>query len=64
MTFDVSINSQLLPGGSVWLDLFWPLFGLGVSAGALMTLRMPTHWDRRHLLLRRFQHLRFRRLHQ
>jgi hypothetical protein len=49
-TFLPVIARQLLPGGSVWLDLFWPLFGLGVSAGALMTLRMPSHWDRRHLL--------------
>lgn len=49
-TFLPVIARQLLPGGSVWLDLFWPLFGLGVAAGALMTLRVPTHWDRRHLL--------------
>lgn len=49
-TFLPVIARQLLPGGSVWLDLFWPLFGLGVAAGALMTLRVPTGWDRRQLL--------------
>lgn len=49
-TFLPVIARQLLPGGSVWLDLFWPLFGLGVATGALLTLRVPTHWDRRHLL--------------
>jgi len=49
-TFLPVIARQLLPG-SVWLDLFWPLFGLGVSTGALLTLRVPTHWDRRHLLM-------------
>ena len=49
-TFLPVIARQLLPG-SVWLDLFWPLFGLGVALGALLTLRLPTHWDRRHLLV-------------
>ena len=49
-TFLPVIARQALPG-SVWLDLFWPLFGLGVSAGALLTLRLPLHWDRRHLLM-------------
>ncbi|MDP4302708.1 YbfB/YjiJ family MFS transporter [Leptothrix discophora] len=48
-TFLPVIARQALPG-SVWLDLFWPLFGLGVSVGALLTLRLPMHWDRRHLL--------------
>jgi MFS family permease len=48
-TFLPVIARQALPG-SVWLDLFWPLFGLGVAAGALFTVRLPVHWDRRHLL--------------
>ncbi|WP_130483159.1 YbfB/YjiJ family MFS transporter [Sphaerotilus mobilis] len=48
-TFLPVIARQALPG-SVWLDLFWPLFGLGVSLGALLTLRLPMAWDRRHLL--------------
>ncbi len=48
-TFLPVIARQALPG-SVWLDLFWPLFGLGVAAGAVLTLRLPPRWDRRHLL--------------
>jgi MFS family permease len=49
-TFLPVIARQALPG-SLWLDLFWPLFGLGVAAGALLTLRLPPRWDRRHLLV-------------
>jgi predicted MFS family arabinose efflux permease len=49
-TFLPVIARQALPG-SVWLDLFWPLFGLGVSVGALLTIRVPVQWDRRHLLM-------------
>jgi hypothetical protein len=49
-TFLPVIARQALPG-SVWLDLFWPVFGMGVSAGALVTVRMPVHWDRRRLLM-------------
>ena len=49
-TFLPVIARQALPG-SVWLDLFWPIFGLGVAAGALLTVRFPMHWDRRHLLM-------------
>jgi MFS family permease len=48
-TFLPVIARQALPG-SVWLDLFWPVFGLGVAVGALLTVRLPVHWDRRHLL--------------
>lgn len=49
-TFLPVIARQAMPG-SLWLDLFWPLFGLAVAAGALLTLRLPPHWDRRHLLV-------------
>lgn len=49
-TFLPVIARQALPG-SVWLDLFWPLFGVGVGVGALLTIRFPVHWDRRHLLM-------------
>ena len=49
-TFLPVIARQALPG-SVWLDLFWPLFGCGVALGSLLTLRLPVHWDRRHLLM-------------
>jgi len=48
-TFLPVIARQALPG-SVWLDLFWPLFGLGVAFGALFTVRLPVRWDRRLLL--------------
>lgn len=44
------IARHALPG-SVWQDLFWPLFGLAVAAGALLTIRLPEHWDRRFLLM-------------
>ena len=49
-TFLPVIARQALPG-SIWLDLFWPLFGLGVAFGALLTIRFPVHWDRRNLLM-------------
>lgn len=49
-TFLPVIARQALPG-SVWLDLFWPLFGIGVATGSLITIRLPVHWDRRHLLV-------------
>lgn len=49
-TFLPVIARQALPG-SVWLDLFWPLFGLGVALGALITVRLPPRIDRRHLLM-------------
>ena len=49
-TFLPVIARQTLPG-SIWLDLFWPLFGVGVGIGALLTIRLPVHWDRRHLLM-------------
>ena len=49
-TFLPVIARQTLPG-SIWLDLFWPLFGLGVSTGALITVRLPMQIDRRHLLM-------------
>jgi len=49
-TFLPVIARQVLPG-SIWLDLFWPIFGLAVATGAVLTLRVPQHWDRRHLLM-------------
>ncbi|MFO1273478.1 MAG: YbfB/YjiJ family MFS transporter [Rubrivivax sp.] len=49
-TFLPVIARQTLPG-SIWLDLFWPIFGIGVAIGALLTVRLPVHWDRRHLLM-------------
>jgi MFS family permease len=49
-TFLPVIARQVLPG-SIWLDLFWPIFGIGVATGALLTVRLPMHWDRRRLLM-------------
>lgn len=49
-TFLPVIARQALPG-SPWLDLFWPIFGAAVAAGALLTVRLPVHWDRRALLI-------------
>lgn len=48
-TFLPVIARQALPG-SPWLDLFWPLFGLGVVLGALLSTRIPLSGDLRHLL--------------
>lgn len=50
-TFLPVIARQALPAGSVWLDLFWPIFGIGVSIGSLLTMRVPLALDRRHLLM-------------
>jgi MFS family permease len=49
-TFLPVIARQALPG-SIWPDLFWPIFGMGVAGGALITVRLPTLWDRRRLLM-------------
>ncbi|GAB2487221.1 YbfB/YjiJ family MFS transporter [Comamonas humi] len=50
-TFLPVIARTALPGGSVWPDLFWPLFGVGVMAGAYLSTRLPARWDRRRLLV-------------
>src|SRR5258708_6798186 len=36
--------------GSVWPDLFWPMFGAALIVGALLGARLPLHWDKRTLL--------------
>ncbi|ABM36358.1 YbfB/YjiJ family MFS transporter [Polaromonas naphthalenivorans] len=48
-TFLPVIARAALPG-SAWLDLFWPLFGLGVTLGALLATRLPPGKDFRGLL--------------
>jgi MFS family permease len=48
-TFLPVIARAALPG-SAWLDLFWPLFGLGVTVGALLATRLPPGKDFRLLL--------------
>ena len=45
-TFLPVIARQALPG-SPWLDLFWPLFGAGVIAGALLASRIRSAGDLR-----------------
>lgn len=49
-TFLPVMARQALPN-SAWQDLFWPLFGLAIAAGALLTTRLPDRWDRRQLLI-------------
>jgi MFS family permease len=48
-TFLPVIARQALPG-SAWLDLFWPIFGLGVVLGALVASRIPASANRLVLL--------------
>jgi MFS family permease len=48
-TFLPVIAREALPG-SVWLDLFWPILGLAVVAGALLTTRVPHRIDPRLVL--------------
>jgi predicted MFS family arabinose efflux permease len=43
------IARQAMPG-SPWLDLFWPVFGLGVMIGALLATRLRVTLDMRLLL--------------
>ena len=49
-TFLPVIARAALPPGSVWPDLFWPLFGVGVALGALLSTRISAARDRRVLL--------------
>lgn len=48
-TFLPVIARQSLPN-SLWLDLFWPVFGLGVMLGALIASRLRQAGDARVLL--------------
>ncbi len=49
-TFLPVIARAALPG-SVWLDLFWPILGVGVATGAVIASRIPAHVDQRLLLV-------------
>lgn len=49
-TFLPVIARTALPG-SAWLDMFWPIFGLGVMAGALLVSRLPHGGDFRLRLI-------------
>ena len=48
-TFLPVIARAALPG-SVWLDLFWPIFGFGVMTGAVLSTRVALGRDPRWLL--------------
>jgi Uncharacterised MFS-type transporter YbfB len=48
-TFLPVIARAALPG-SPWLDMFWPIFGLGVFSGALLAARLRVTGDLRRLL--------------
>lgn len=48
-TFLPVIAREAMPG-SVWIDFFWPIFGVGVITGALLATRIPASGDYRHLL--------------
>ncbi|MBS0390619.1 MAG: YbfB/YjiJ family MFS transporter [Proteobacteria bacterium] len=50
-TFLPVIARGVLPQGSPWPDLFWPMFGAGVAVGAALSTRAPAAWDRRGLLI-------------
>ena len=43
-TFLPVIARSALPG-SAWLDLFWPIFGVGVTVGVLLATRLPHSGD-------------------
>ncbi|WP_440106458.1 YbfB/YjiJ family MFS transporter [Acidovorax sp. BL-A-41-H1] len=49
-TFLPVIARAALPPGSVWPDLFWPMFGAGVALGAFLATRIAPARDRRLLL--------------
>ena len=48
-TFLPVIAREALPG-SPWLDMFWPIFGVGVITGALLATRLRISGDLRLLL--------------
>lgn len=48
-TFLPVIAREAMPG-SIWIDFFWPIFGLGVFSGALLATRVPARHDFRYLL--------------
>jgi predicted MFS family arabinose efflux permease len=48
-TFLPVIARQAMPG-SVWADLFWPVFGAGVAIGAFLATRVGMAHDNRRLL--------------
>ncbi len=49
-TFLPVIARAALPG-SIWPDLFWPILGVGVACGAILSSRIAAHIDQRQLLI-------------
>ncbi|QEA12977.1 YbfB/YjiJ family MFS transporter [Comamonas flocculans] len=49
-TFLPVIARTALAPDSPWPDLFWPMFGVGATVGAVLSARTPERWDRRWLL--------------
>ncbi len=49
-TFLPVIARRVLPAGSIWPDLFWPIFGVGVALGAFLSTRISLAHDNRVLL--------------
>ncbi|AXW62651.1 MFS transporter [Ralstonia solanacearum] len=49
-TFLPVIARRVLPAGSIWPDLFWPIFGAGVALGAFLSTRISLARDNRTLL--------------
>ncbi len=49
-TFLPVIARAALPG-SIWPDLFWPILGIGVATGAILSSRIPSRIDQRLLLI-------------
>jgi len=52
-TFLPVIARQAMPG-SIWADLFWPVFGVGVTIGACFAARIGIGQDNRTLLTRAY----------
>jgi predicted MFS family arabinose efflux permease len=49
-TFLPVIARQVLPH-TIWIDLFWPIFGLGTVVGASLSIFVSRDFDRRGVLL-------------
>lgn len=49
-TFLPVIARAALPD-SIWPDLFWPILGIGVATGAILSSRIPSRIDQRQLLI-------------
>ncbi len=49
-TFLPVIAHHAMPG-SLWVDFFWPVFGVGVTVGAWLVTRVGMHHDNRRMLM-------------